>query len=319
MPAAAAAVAALTCPAGGRGWCAAVAGILEATTAKPGNVHPGASFPDLSHADLVAAAAAIAPVLERAATTPLGRTILEAVSAARSAADTNANLGIILLTAPLAAVPDGEPLDAAAVDRVLERLDAADAADVYQAIAIAHPGGLGRVDRDDVAGPPPTDLRAAMRAAAERDQIARLWAEGYGPLFAGAAADLATEMTVVRNEFERGENSPQRVLMSWCWLATLARTSAGPCCRARSLDWSSFRHLRAGPHRSSLCRATTNTMGLTLTPPMRACAPPARHWASSGWSAKCCTPPGKTGPAGRYAWLAPPFGATLMLSVAPAA
>jgi triphosphoribosyl-dephospho-CoA synthase len=192
MPAAAAAVAGLTCPAGSRGWCAAVAGILEATAAKPGNVHPAASFADLTHADLVAAAVAIAPVLERATTAPLGRTILEAVSAARSAADTNASLGIILLTAPLAAVPDGEPLSAAAVDQVLARLDAGDAADVYRAIALARPGGMGRVDRDDVAGPPPTDLRAAMRAAADRDQIARLWAEGFGPLFAGAVADLST-------------------------------------------------------------------------------------------------------------------------------
>ena len=194
MPAAAAAVAGLTCPAGSRGWCAAVAGILEATAAKPGNVHPAASFADLTHADLVAAAVAIAPVLERATTAPLGRTILEAVSAARSAADTNASLGIILLTAPLAAVPDGEPLSAAAVDQVLARLDAGDAADVYRAIALARPGGMGRVDRDDVAGPPPTDLRAAMRAAADRDQIARLWAEGFGPLFAGAVADLSTNV-----------------------------------------------------------------------------------------------------------------------------
>lgn len=194
MPAAAAAVAGLTCPAGSRGWCAAVAGILEATAAKPGNVHPAASFADLTHADLVAAAVAIAPVLERATTAPLGRTILEAVSAARSAADTNASLGIILLTAPLAAVPDGEPLSAAAVDQVLARLDAGDAADVYRAIALARPGGMGRVDQDDVAGPPPTDLRAAMRAAADRDQIARLWAEGFGPLFAGAVADLSTSV-----------------------------------------------------------------------------------------------------------------------------
>ena len=153
-------------------------------------MHPGASFADLTHADLVAAAMAIAPAFELAAQRSLGRTIHDAVVAARAAADTNANLGIILLTAPLAAVPDGEPLDAAAVERVLARLEATDAADVYGAIAIARPGGLGRVDRDDVAGPPPADLRAAMRAAAERDQIARLWTEGYGPLFAGAAADL---------------------------------------------------------------------------------------------------------------------------------
>lgn len=154
-------------------------------------MHPGASFADLTHADLVAAAAAIAPAFERAATQRLGRTILEAVTAARSAADTNANLGIILLTAPLAAVPDGEPLAAVAVDRVLARLGAADAADVYEAISLARPGGMGRVDRDDVAGPPPADLRAAMQAAADRDQIARLWAEGFEPLFAGPVVDLA--------------------------------------------------------------------------------------------------------------------------------
>ena len=153
-------------------------------------MHPDASFADLNHADLVAAAAAIAPAFDRAATQPLGRTIVEAVTAARSAADTNANLGIILLTAPLAAVPDGEPLDTTAVDRVLARLDTADAADIYRAIAIARPGGMGRVDRDDVDGPPPTDIRIAMRSAAGRDQIARLWAEGFGPLFAGAVVDL---------------------------------------------------------------------------------------------------------------------------------
>ena len=189
-PAAAAAVAGLACPTGGRGWCATVAAVLEATAAKPGNVHPGASFADLCHDDLVTAAVAIAPVLERAAVQRVGRTVVEAVSAARAAANTNANLGIILLVAPLAAVPDGERLEPHAVDRVLAGLDAADAADVYRGIALAQPGGMGRVDRDDVAGPPPRDLRAAMRSAASRDQIARLWADGFGPLFAGPVADL---------------------------------------------------------------------------------------------------------------------------------
>ncbi|MFM8985865.1 MAG: triphosphoribosyl-dephospho-CoA synthase, partial [Planctomycetia bacterium] len=59
-PRAVAAIAALECPAGSRGWSAAVAGMIEATAAKPGNVHPGASFPDLRYDDLLAAAAAIA-------------------------------------------------------------------------------------------------------------------------------------------------------------------------------------------------------------------------------------------------------------------
>lgn len=189
-PRAARAVSGLATAAGSRGWCAALAGVLEATAEKPGNVHPRRSFPDLTFDDLVAAATAIAPAMDRAATSRLGRTIRDAVEAARAAVDTNANLGIVLLTAPLAAVPDGVALDASAVDNVLASLDAADAADVWQAIAHARPGGLGRVNRDDVHGPPPVDLRAAMRAAADRDLIARLWAEGFGALFTGPVADL---------------------------------------------------------------------------------------------------------------------------------
>jgi triphosphoribosyl-dephospho-CoA synthase len=180
----------LACVPGSRGWSAAVAGILEATAEKQGNVHPRASFPDLAYDDLVAAAVAIAPVIDRAAMQPLGRTILDAVEASRAAADTNANLGIILLTAPLAAVPDGERLDAAAVGRVLARIDNADAALVWRAIDRARPGGMGSVSEHDLAGPPPDDLRQAMRAAAARDQIARLWTEGYERLFNGPVADL---------------------------------------------------------------------------------------------------------------------------------
>ena len=189
-PGAVAAIAGLACAPGSRGWSVAVAGILEATAEKPGNVHPRASFPDLDYDDLVAAAVAIAPVVDHAAKQPLGRTILDAVEAARAAADSNANLGIILLTAPLAAVPDGEHLDAAAVGRVLARIGSDDAALVWRAIDRARPGGMGSVNEHDLAGPPPDDLRQAMRAAAARDQIARLWSEGYEPLFTGPVADL---------------------------------------------------------------------------------------------------------------------------------
>lgn len=196
MPRVAAAVAGLALPAGSRGWCATVAGILEATAPKPGNVHPSAAFPDLDYDDLVAAALAIGPVLETAPGRPLGRTILAAVEAARAATPTNANLGIVLLTAPLAAVPAGMPLDARAVEQVLALLGSADAADVYRAIAIARPGGMGTAAKWDVTGPPPDDLRAAMRLAADHDEIARLWAHGFEPLFAGPVADLAADLAV---------------------------------------------------------------------------------------------------------------------------
>jgi len=187
----------------------AAASILEASAAKPGNVHPAAEFPDLTHMELVAAGLAIAPAMERAAEMPLGQTVLAAVRAARSVTRSNANLGIVLAIAPLAAVPDAPAAPApaapataapataapataapAAVAAVLARLTPADAADVWQAIRLSQPGGLGESPQHDLAGPAPADLLAAMRLAAPRDAIARLWTDGYQSLHAGLVADL---------------------------------------------------------------------------------------------------------------------------------
>lgn len=180
-----------------RGWCAAEACRLEATAPKPGNVHPGASFPDLDHGELVAAGRAIAPALEAAPVTRLGATILDAVTASRRVTRSNANLGIILAIAPLAAVPgddDGGRVSPEGAIALLDRLVPEDAADVWRAIAVAAPGGMGRSTRWDLASPPPDDLRAAMREAASRDRIARLWTEGWQPLLDGLVTDLLDEL-----------------------------------------------------------------------------------------------------------------------------
>lgn len=180
---------AAVCVPGSRGWCAGAACILEASAPKPGNVHPGAGFPDLTHEELVAAAIAIAPLMDQAAAAPLGQTILAAVEASARVTRSNANLGIVLAIAPLAAAdPPARVLEP------LARLGPTDAADVWRAIALARPGGMGTSDRHDLGSPPPADLRAAMHAAAHRDQIARLWATGYTDLFAGLVADLAAEV-----------------------------------------------------------------------------------------------------------------------------
>lgn len=184
-------------PRGGRGWCVAEACRLEATAQKPGNVHPGASFPDLDHAELVAAGRAIAPAIDAAPGSPLGRTILAAVRASRRVTRSNANLGIVLAVAPLASVPGddgGRPFRPDEVAAVLARLTPEDAADTWHAIALAAPGGMGRRGRWDLAGPPPDDLLAAMAAAAPHDRIARLWTEGYGPLADGLVLDLLGEI-----------------------------------------------------------------------------------------------------------------------------
>jgi triphosphoribosyl-dephospho-CoA synthase len=187
-----------TCPAWGRGWCAALACRLEATARKPGNVHPQAEFADLSHAELVAAGGAIAPVLESAHLQPLGRTILDAVAASRALTRSNANLGIVLAVAPLAAVPNPADLCPERIAAVLEPLGPQDARDIWQAIAIARPGGMGRQERWDLAEAPPPSILTAMRAAAGRDQIARLWTTGYGPLFDGLVRDIVDELQACR-------------------------------------------------------------------------------------------------------------------------
>lgn len=178
----------------GRGRSAALACRLEATAAKVGNVHPAAAFADLSHDELVAAGEAIAAPLDLAAARPLGRTILDAVTVSRRVTRSNANLGIVLAIAPLAAVPDGIPLSPTAAAAVLAGTTPDDARDVYAAIALANPGGMGRRNEWDIAGPAPQSLLDAMRAAADHDQIARLWARSYEPLFAGPVADIAGEI-----------------------------------------------------------------------------------------------------------------------------
>ncbi|HEX4149916.1 MAG TPA: triphosphoribosyl-dephospho-CoA synthase [Pirellulales bacterium] len=160
------------------GQCATLAAIWEATATKPGNVHRGADFDDATFADFVTSAVAIGPVFDCAATLRLGRLVLTAIQATRSAVGTNTNLGMALLMAPLAIADGKRPLDAE-IARVLHALDAQDARDVYAAIRLAQPGGLGEVAQADVMHGVADDLVQAMRLAADRDLVARQYANGF--------------------------------------------------------------------------------------------------------------------------------------------
>ena len=178
------------------GWCAAAASLLEATARKPGNVHPEAAFPDLSHDDLCAAAVAIAPVLDTAGQRPLGTVIEEAVRQSRAVSRSNANLGIILAVAPMAASSDSthRSLSAPLVRARITACDASDAEAIYAAIRASGAGGLGNRPQHDLAGHPPASILTAMRLAARAtpaDSIAALWADGYDSLWRGPVADLA--------------------------------------------------------------------------------------------------------------------------------
>ena len=154
----------------------------ELEVVKPGNVHCYAEGHGMTAADFVrsadASAAAIAARGRR-----VGARVRGAVEATLAAVGQNTNLGIILLCAPLAAASEGKGCLRRALARVLQNLDECDAADVFVAIALANPGGLGRAARHDVHEPARVTLREAMDEAADRDRVARQYVTVYQDIF----------------------------------------------------------------------------------------------------------------------------------------
>ncbi len=170
---------------------AQLACLLEASAPKPGNVAPERHFHDTRYEDFLASAVAIGPALSTAGRRPLGETIRAAAEATARWARANTNLGIILLLAPLARAAvraDGTLRERLGV--VLSSTTVADAAEVYAAIRLARPGGLGRAEAEDVAGPPTVTLRQAMALAADRDAVAREYVTDFAATFEVGAPAL---------------------------------------------------------------------------------------------------------------------------------
>lgn len=181
---------------------AQLASLLEVTAPKPGNVAPGRPFGDTRYEDFLASAAAVGAPLGTAGTRRLGLTIREAVETTARWTRSNTNLGIILLLAPLARAALIGDRHAASdpiawrtglrddLRSVLAGTTVDDARDVYAAIRTASPGGLGRVDDQDVTTEPTVTLLQAMRLAAHRDGIAREYDTAYEATFTVGAPAL---------------------------------------------------------------------------------------------------------------------------------
>ncbi len=171
------------------GRLAQIACMLEATARKPGNVHRFRDFDDVHFLDFLLSSAAIAGAMDDAPGLGVGRTIIRSVEATRRVVATNTNLGMILLLAPLAAVPIGSDLREG-VKTILEGTTIEDASLVYRAIRLARPGGLGKAEDQDVGDEPTVTLREAMALAADRDLVARQYALGFADLFDRALPTL---------------------------------------------------------------------------------------------------------------------------------
>lgn len=156
----------------------------EIEAPKPGNVHIfGAGHGMTAEDFLKSAEAASGPLSASGAS--VGARVLTAVEATRAAVGVNTNLGILLLCAPLAAAAErgGTDLEATLAG-ILKNLDRGDAEQVFRAIRLANPGGLGEVPRYDVRGPATVGLLEAMAEAAERDAVASQYVSNFHDVFA---------------------------------------------------------------------------------------------------------------------------------------
>jgi triphosphoribosyl-dephospho-CoA synthase len=161
----------------------------EIEAPKPGNVHIFAGGHDMEARDFLLSAEVSAPFIADRRY-PTGTRIVNAVDASMAAVGTNTNLGIILLCFPLAISFEkclgnykGMWQFRSAVEASLNELDVADSIAVFRAIRRANPGGMGKVEAEDLSEEPQLPLRAIMTSAMERDRIARAYAEGYADLF----------------------------------------------------------------------------------------------------------------------------------------
>lgn len=155
--------------------------IGEADALKPGNVHRFAGGHGMRYEDFISSAeACVGPLCEPGA--PVGQRVLKGVEATRNAVGTNTNLGILLLYAPILRACEASAGPAALHDglvHVLGALHKSDARDVYSAIRLAQPGGLGQSERHDVNREPDCTLLEAMLEAQDRDLVARQYANGF--------------------------------------------------------------------------------------------------------------------------------------------
>lgn len=174
------------------GRLASLACHLECAAPKVGNVHRGADFADVTFYDFLASGEIVGDVIDRNQRKRVGEKILECVRWTQADIGSNTNLGIVLLLVPLAegvAEPAARRIvTPGQVAEVLARLDSRDSACIYEAIRLAKPGGLQRVEKFDVQGTPPISLLDAMAVAASHDDIARQYVTNFQDVFEIATA-----------------------------------------------------------------------------------------------------------------------------------
>jgi len=176
-----------------------IACLLEAAAKKPGNISPGNSFDDLNYNHFLFSAAAIFPAFLNIEGKSVGEMVYQGIKETHSLINTNTNLGILLLTAPLAsayvklrnkndqAIFTHQVLELEKLREelhlVLNNLDKKDAEFVYQAINFSKAGNLDKVKKGDINEKADLSLYDAMKLAEDRDNIAFEYVNDYSIIF----------------------------------------------------------------------------------------------------------------------------------------
>ena len=162
--------------------------LADVTALKPGNVGMHGDGHGMQYQAFIRSAELSAESICKPDTS-LGEKILQTVKAVRTEIPYNTNLGIVLLCAPLIQAVycrgQAESLRGA-LSSVLAATTVDDAAKAYQAIRLAQAGGLGSVEKQDVATEPTVTLYQAMHLAREHDLIAQQYVNDYQQVFGQA-------------------------------------------------------------------------------------------------------------------------------------
>ena len=162
---------------------AQMACVREVCAPKPGNVNRLHDFADTRFEDFLLSAIALGPAMLETDRHDVGEIIRQAVRDTRQLVQSNTNLGIILLLAPLAKACRSSGAVRENLRRILAALTVADARHAYAAIRMAQPGGMGQASKADVAEEPSITLRQAMELAQGRDSIAREYVTDFAITF----------------------------------------------------------------------------------------------------------------------------------------
>jgi triphosphoribosyl-dephospho-CoA synthase len=175
--------------------------VAELDALKPGNVHRFADDPRMSVADFETSARVAAGPLAHAEAS-VGERIRASVAATIDAVGHNTNLGIILLSAPLASAAQNDATGdlCKRLAEVLAALTVEDARQVYAAIREANPGGLGEVARHDVGTEPAITLLDAMKAVEGHDRIAWNYSHDFADIFGHGLPRLKEALAHFRSQ-----------------------------------------------------------------------------------------------------------------------